>query len=64
MSALAATPLHPKEKAARLSGLFLFLPSILRIPSPAIKPAKYLERFWRGNRLESSIITLDFEAGA
>jgi hypothetical protein len=48
------------KKAARLSGLFLFLPSTFRIPSLTIKPAKFLRWLWRGSRVESCVITLGF----
>jgi hypothetical protein len=41
-----------KQKPRRWARLFLFLLSIFRIPSLAIKPAKYLLGFWRGRGAE------------
>ena len=41
-----------KQKPRRWARLLLFLLSIFRIPSLAIKPAKYLLGFWRGRGAE------------
>jgi hypothetical protein len=51
------------KKAAKMAA-FLFLPSIFRIPSLGIKPAKFLSRRRRGSGLECGVITLDFEVEA
>jgi multisubunit Na+/H+ antiporter MnhG subunit len=40
------------KKPRRWARLFLFLLSIFRIPSLAIKPAKYLLGFWSGSDAE------------
>jgi hypothetical protein len=49
-----------KGKGRSVERPFLFLPSIFRIPSSAIKPAKYLSWLWFRSGLESVVITLEF----
>jgi hypothetical protein len=50
-------------RSTGVTGKFLFLPYIFRIPSPENKAAKYLWGWWLLSGVECGVVTLDFGVG-